>query len=107
MNAYGCWDCGCEVRPFQGRCAVCGWPAPSAAPRKKSEARVIMWEVVLGVLAIGLLWVFASVVPRMGTPRRVVVNRVEPQRVHSLDWHHQGCGKVFDGHVLRTERRER
>lgn len=49
----GCWDCGSEVAAHLARCAVCGWPAPPARPRRPfgGAVRVIflMGVVILGV----------------------------------------------------------
>lgn len=53
MRRYGCWDCGSEVPPYHGRCAVCGWPAPAVRPRRRPWPLSLFLAIAIGVVAFG------------------------------------------------------
>ena len=57
MTRYGCWDCGSEVAPFQGRCVVCGWPAPP--PRRAPRGRLLPILLIVALLTFTLTFVVA------------------------------------------------
>ena len=57
MNQYGCWDCGCEVAPFQGRCVVCGWPAPPPRPRRRRWPMALFLILAVSTVAVGAFFV--------------------------------------------------
>src|SRR5687767_7733949 len=58
MNRYGCWDCGAEMTPVDGRCVVCGWPA---APARKRRPGLWMGLGVFAVVAIvATQWLHAA-----------------------------------------------
>jgi len=57
MTRYGCWDCGSEVAPFQGRCVVCGWPAPPPRPRRRRWPMTLFLIIVVSTVAVGAFFV--------------------------------------------------
>jgi hypothetical protein len=60
MATYGCWDCGSEVPPFQGRCAVCGWPAPPPR-RRRRVPKILLLAFLAGLVALGGLYVMSRI----------------------------------------------
>jgi hypothetical protein len=55
MTTYGCWDCGSEVPPFQGRCAVCGWPAPPPR-RRRRVPKILLFALLAGFVVFGAVY---------------------------------------------------
>jgi hypothetical protein len=94
MASYGCWDCGSEVPPFQGSCAVCGWPAPPPRRRRRLP-RILLIGFLAGFVVVGAVYATSrAAVPAMsqvwsteGGHRWVRAHRFPKSR--SL------CGNVF------------
>ncbi len=55
MASYGCWDCGSEVAPYQGRCAVCGWPAPPPR-RRRRVPKIFLLALLAGFVVFGAVY---------------------------------------------------
>ena len=93
MRAYGCWDCGTETLPYQGRCPVCGWPAPATRLAPRRRRRVLPILVIVALCTCAMTYFFARIGHRhlSHAPRAMAGKCVK----HQLTYHETNEERVF------------